>query len=97
VNTIDSLFSFLTLSLFQNTAGLLGSGIDIKSVLLNIACTLLLLLPFVAYFASQYVQEAMMAVVVSFAVAFLAPPWGWRRPHPYSDDPKNLPYPMKAD
>jgi hypothetical protein len=85
------------MSLFQNAAGLLGSGIDIKSVLLNIASTLLFLLPFVAYFASEYVQEAMLAVGGSFGIAFLAPPWGWKRPHPYSDNPKNVTYPSKAN
>ena len=108
MNFIDSLLSFLALSFspvsrithcrfFQNIAGFLASGIDIKSVLLNIASALLFLLPFVVYFASEYAQEGVLAVVISFAIAFLAPPWGWKRPHPYSDNPKNVPYPSKAN
>jgi len=31
------------------------------------------------------------AVAATFAVAYLLPPAGWKRPHPYSDNPENRP------
>jgi hypothetical protein len=58
---------------------------------------LLMLLPFAAYYYSEHLQTAGAVVVGAFAIAVLIPPIGWRRPHPYSDDPSNYPYPRKSD
>lgn len=35
--------------------------------------------------------------VLLFAAAYLTPPVGWRRPHPYSDDPRNVPTGLKQN
>jgi hypothetical protein len=56
-----------------------------------------MLLPFAAYYYSEHLQTAGAVVVGAFAIAVLIPPIGWRRPHPYSDDPSNYPYPRKSD
>lgn len=64
---------------------------DLKSLGLNIATTLLLLLPFALYFdrASDRSSIYVAVVVVTFILAVLIPPVGWWRPHPYSDFPSN--------
>lgn len=73
------------------------AGHDMKSLVLNLFSTLLFLLPFLAYFHSEQLQTGVIVVAASLVLALLVPPIGWRRPHPYSDDPSNLPYPRKAD
>ena len=83
---------FLTFAIFVPPA-----GHDLKSLALNLASTLLILLPFAMYFYSEYNQASIGAVVGSLLLSLLVPPVGWRRPHPYSDDPSNTPYPRKAD
>ena len=81
----------------RNNKKMMTAGTDPKSVALNIASILLFLLSFVAYFYYEYIRQAAIAVVVSFLIAYVTPPMGWRRPHPYSDDPNNRPYPRKGD
>jgi hypothetical protein len=71
-------------------------GHDMKSLALNLATTLLFFLPIVAYFYSEHAQTATLVVVGSLMLSLLVPPIGWRRPHPYSDDPTNVPYPRKS-
>jgi hypothetical protein len=40
----------------------------------------------------HYIKEGYVAFsVLLYVIAFLAPPTGWKRPHPYSDDPRNVP------
>lgn len=78
-------------------------GTDFKSVLLNISSIVFFIFPFVAFFVSQYngfsindknnIYGATIAATLAFYVlAYIAPPIGWRRPHPYSDDPTNVPF-----
>eukprot|EP00980_Cylindrotheca_fusiformis_P007579 scaffold1580_cov116-Cylindrotheca_fusiformis.AAC.14 len=77
------------------TAVRFADGHDVKSLALNLASVLLILVPFVAYFFSEILQTWAAVVAASFVVAVLLPPFGWRRPHPYSDDPSNYPYTIK--
>ena len=67
------------------------SGTDIKSLAINLATTLLFLLPFALYYSPENKSKSGIAVVGSFLLAYVLPPVGWRRPHPYSDDPRNVP------
>jgi hypothetical protein len=68
-----------------------------KSIFINIATTLLIFVPIPLYMYTEYAKELIAFVFMSFVVCFSLPPWGWKRPHPYSDDPNNRPYPRKAD
>jgi hypothetical protein len=72
-----------------------AAGHDVKSLMLNFASCLLLILPLAMFFYPQFIKEEIGAVVVSMILALLAPPVGWMRPHPYSDKPGNRPYPRK--
>jgi len=73
------------------------AGTDIKSIFINFSSFVLIVLPVACYVYQDYAKHLVAGVVASFAVAFLLPPSGWKRPHPYSDNPNNLPYPRKAD
>jgi hypothetical protein len=76
-----------------------AAGTDLKSVLLNLSSIGFILIPLVWYYFYRIhvvmawpAKEAYsVAVVLLYVVAYLAPPTGWRRPHPYSDDPRNVP------
>jgi hypothetical protein len=49
-------------------------------------------LPIALYMTSaKYLYEMMAGLLASFTLAYVLPPMGWRRPHPYSDDPTNRP------
>lgn len=67
------------------------AGHDLKSLALNFASIILILLPFGLYGFQDYVKEQVGAVMLVFAVALVIPPMGWMRPHPYSDLPGNRP------
>jgi hypothetical protein len=67
------------------------SGTDVKSVTINMASTLLLVLPFACYARREQCWLYIGVVAISFLIAFLLPPVGWKRPHPYSDMPENRP------
>ena len=67
------------------------SGLDPKSIVINIATTFLFLLPFLSYFDRGNSMNYVKGVAASFAVAFIDPPVGWMRPHPYTDKPGNTP------
>ena len=78
-------------------------GTDIKSVLLNASSIAFFFFPIVAFFGTQYrglsVEDknrilggSIATLMALYALAYIAPPIGWRRPHPYSDDPTNVPY-----
>mmetsp|Transcript_14393 Transcript_14393/g.34837 ORF Transcript_14393/g.34837 Transcript_14393/m.34837 type:complete len:81 (+) Transcript_14393:110-352(+) len=73
------------------------AGHDIKSLALNFFSTVLFLLPFVAFFYSEHAQIAVAFVAGTFLIALVLPPFGWRRPHPYSDDPTNTPLTRKSE
>jgi hypothetical protein len=67
------------------------AGHDIKSLLINLATFLFFLLPFGLYYFQDYQKEQYIIVGLGFLIAFLAPPIGCLRPHPYSDIPSNKP------
>jgi hypothetical protein len=70
------------------------AGRDVKSVSLNVASTLLLLLPVALYFLENAQHRWMFGGFVGLvlAIAILIPPVGYMRPHPYSDfDDNRLP------
>jgi len=67
-------------------------GHDIKSLVINFATTLLFLLPFALYFGEEEKGKLYIGVVVGFfLLALITPPFGWMRPHPYTDMPGNEP------
>jgi len=72
------------------------SGHDIKSLLLNLAMSILLALPYLAYMYPEYIKEEIGVTIGGFVIAFLAPPYGVLRPHPFSDSAYNTPYLMKG-
>mmetsp|Transcript_22877 Transcript_22877/g.52970 ORF Transcript_22877/g.52970 Transcript_22877/m.52970 type:complete len:220 (-) Transcript_22877:1353-2012(-) len=71
----------------------LPAGNDWKSMAINLASLVFFLVPFVLYFSETDIQRQVYGGVVAlcFLVAYILPPLGWRRPHPYSDDPSNRP------
>jgi len=72
-----------------------GTQHDAKSLLINLFSTLLFLLPFACYLDQPNTKYYCGGVVASVAIAYLVPPMGWKRPHPYSDMPDNTPFPRK--
>lgn len=62
---------------------------DVKSIFLNIASTVLILLPFAAYLDQERIVMWVGIVAGVFAITLLIPPLGWYRPHPYSDMESN--------
>ncbi len=82
----------LTRTFFIWIPSLHADGHDIKSLLINLASFLLFILPFGVYYYPEFKNEQFIAVGASFVLAFLAPPIGVLRPHPYSDFPKNKPF-----
>ena len=72
-----------------------ATGHDIKSLLINLATIFLLALPFAIYKDRENTQKYFMFVGGSFLVAFLAPPIGRYRPHPYSDWVGNKPFTLR--
>eukprot|EP00527_Entomoneis_sp_CCMP2396_P000336 CAMPEP_0198142788 /NCGR_PEP_ID=MMETSP1443-20131203/5481_1 /TAXON_ID=186043 /ORGANISM="Entomoneis sp., Strain CCMP2396" /LENGTH=80 /DNA_ID=CAMNT_0043805879 /DNA_START=122 /DNA_END=364 /DNA_ORIENTATION=+ len=66
-------------------------GHELKSLVINLASFLLIVLPFGIYFYLEHAQTLIAVVAGSFALAFVVPPVGWMRPHPYSDMPGNRP------
>lgn len=55
----------------------------------NITCIFVFILPLVAYWANSYLSYVGIASIVSYGIAYILPPIGWKRPHPYSDMPEN--------
>jgi hypothetical protein len=79
-----------------------AAGTDIKSIVLNVSTTAFFLLPIVCYIIAKLMDFdegkkslcysiAIGTTIVLYALAYITPPFGWRRPHPYSDDPTNVP------
>ena len=54
--------------------------------------SILFVLPFAIYYYPDYLQEEIGVMVGGFVLAFLAPPYGVLRPHPYSDQENNKPF-----
>jgi len=67
------------------------TGIDPKSLVLNLASSMLFFMPILMYLKMEYFVPYVQATVGVFALAFIVPPVGWLRPHPYSDLPGNKP------
>jgi hypothetical protein len=101
---------FATISQYISFTSVLthAAGTDIKSVLLNVSSISFFILPVIIYYLSKQ-QEAdlpfsvtvgysgtVAVAILLYAVAYITPPMGWRRPHPYSDDPTNLPHNYRA-
>jgi hypothetical protein len=96
-------FVVVSLHLFECAA-----GADFKSVLINISSIAFFLLPFTLYFLYKKEEQdlpvsrttAYYGIVATplllYCVAYFAPPVGWRKPHPYSDDARNVPYKFRA-
>jgi hypothetical protein len=86
--------SLINIHFLSNASSLLRytAGHDIKSLLINLASFLLIILPAEMYYYPEYKNEEYMVVGASFLLAFLAPPYGFLRPHPYSDLPGNKPF-----
>lgn len=87
----------VSLSLSLSHHSIIAAGHDMKSLALNFASIVLFFLPFVVFFYSEHAQIAAAFVAGCMVIALLVPPIGWRRPHPYSDDPNNTPYPRKSE
>mmetsp|Transcript_30644 Transcript_30644/g.34938 ORF Transcript_30644/g.34938 Transcript_30644/m.34938 type:complete len:102 (-) Transcript_30644:158-463(-) len=58
---------------------------DLKSILINLSSLLLIVLPFAIYYDYERLKFHLGIVGSSFLIAVLIPPFGWMRPHPYSD------------
>ena len=77
---------------YEHNPHKLTQGHDIKSLALNLATFLLFMLPFALYYGEEGKEKLYCGVVVaSMVVAIIAPPFGWMRPHPYTDMPGNEP------
>lgn len=74
----------------------LNPGLDPKSIVINLATMFLFVLPFLAYFDRENGIKYCQYVAGSMVLAFLVPPVGWMRPHPYTDKPGNTPIGYKA-
>jgi hypothetical protein len=75
-------------------------GHDIKSLMLNFSTLLLFGLPFALYFYGKdetKVKLLIGAVIGFLALAVVVPPFGWMRPHPYTDIPGNEPLRFRKD
>jgi hypothetical protein len=68
------------------------AGHDIKSLALNLAMIILFVLPFAIYYYPEYLKEEIGVMVGGFVIAFITPPYGVLRPHPYSDSEHNKPF-----
>ena len=60
-----------------------------KSIALNISMFLAFLFPIGCYFYPQNIYIMLMIVALWLLAAFVTPPMGFLRPHPYSDMPSN--------
>mmetsp|Transcript_35553 Transcript_35553/g.82570 ORF Transcript_35553/g.82570 Transcript_35553/m.82570 type:complete len:84 (-) Transcript_35553:642-893(-) len=69
----------------------IDKGTDPKSIAINIATMVLFILPFLLYFDPEWTTRYLYLTFGLFILAYIVPPMGWRRPHPYSDDPTNRP------
>ena len=85
-DVISFLFLFI---LCGNYNAATANGTDIKSVMINIASILLFFLAFAVIFYREQTMLWIGIVAGVYAIAFLLPPVGWKRPHPYSDYPEN--------
>jgi|AntRauTorckE5430_2_1112549.scaffolds.fasta_scaffold24428_1 hypothetical protein len=71
------------------------TGHDIKSLLINLATIFLFFIPFAIYLDRENTQNYLMILGGSFVAAFIAPPFGRYRPHPYTDWEGNKPFTLR--
>lgn len=64
--------------------GLLSTGLDPKSIAINLSSIFLFLLPLFVYFYEKYWKEYLAVVIGLFALTYIIPPRGWLRPHEVS-------------
>lgn len=91
-NVVGSVFSPFALPSFSLALCTKKAGHDIKSLAINLATLIFFFLPVCLYVYPEYAKEQCIVTAIGFAVAFLAPPIGVLRPHPYSDLPGNKPF-----
>ena len=80
----------------------LKKGHDIKSLVINLATTLLFFLPFALYYdikeqQSENVTLYCGVVVGGLLLSLIVPPVGWMRPHVYTDMVGNVPFKFRRD
>lgn len=55
---------------------------------INVATTCLFMSPIALFVLGRdSLQRVVLVNVCLLLLAFATPPWGWKRPHPYSDQP----------
>jgi hypothetical protein len=90
-------------TLSQHIRYLFLAGTDVKSVLLNISSIVFFFFPIFACIVYQYngisienknklLGGSIATLFAIYVLAYIVPPIGWKRPHPYSDDPTNVPF-----
>ncbi|KAL7513935.1 hypothetical protein ACHAXN_012556 [Cyclotella atomus] len=67
-------------------------GHDPKSLALNLATSLLFMLPFGLYVDGENIKMYIAVVAACLLLSLVVPPVGWMRPHPYTDKPGNEPW-----
>ncbi|KAL7433938.1 hypothetical protein ACHAXM_003856 [Skeletonema potamos] len=77
-------------------------GHDIKSLMINLATSLLFFLPFALYYDIQNQQSEHVTLYIGIVVgglllSLLVPPMGWMRPHPYTDVMGNVPFKFRRE
>ena len=83
---------------FHNTSFHTNIGHDIKSLAINFATFLVFVLPFALYFGEEDKAKQYIGVVEGFLLlSLIAPPVGWKRPHPYTDMPGNEPFRLRKE
>lgn len=61
---------------------------SLKGIAINLALSCLFVTPVLAYIlkdSSEHLRVLLYANVAFLTAIFLLPPWGWKKPHPYSD------------
>jgi len=64
-------------------------GISMKAVAINVWSTVTFLLPVILLFKPDLLQQMAVAWVAIGVAAIFVPPFGWLKPHPWSDFPHN--------
>jgi len=75
--------------LIMSTDSLAMSGHDVKSLLWNLTMSFIFLCPLPLYSGHLNLNQVLLAILVLYFFSYMKSPIGWKRPHPYSDDPAN--------
>jgi hypothetical protein len=68
-----------------------SASLDLKSLALNLASFIIFFFPIGCYFYTEYIRHMLAVIGVWSMIAYLTPPIGFLRPHPYSDSSTNRP------